>query len=265
MSNYRSQYERYYKNILNQKRGINPVKSINHYNNRQMYTNDYRNAKKRPKIINKIIFQCVTSIILFAIVFSFKIMPIQKTKEVYMLSKQYLTQDFSKDINYSYIISVINKVKSTDIKGKAVECMNLLKEKTNKVEKTSIESKIKDKYCLPVLASYMKLQGDIKGVLLEGKEGEQVICSMDGTVVKFTNNDEGQNILINHGDGIQTYYGMVKNSNIKEGDEIKKGEYLGDCNKISNTEKTGVIFKFIYMGKEQDPTEYLDFSNLKNV
>ncbi|MBN1044265.1 MULTISPECIES: M23 family metallopeptidase [unclassified Clostridium] len=265
MSNYRSQYERYYKNMLNQKKGINSGQSMNLYNSKQAYTNDYRNSKKKLGIINKIIFQCVASVILFVIIFSLKIIPIQKTKEVYMISKQYLTQDFSKDINYSYVISVINKVKSTDIKGKAVDCINLLKEKTNKVEKTSIKSKIKDNYCLPVLASYMKLQGDIQGVLLEGKEGEQVICSMDGTVVKSTANDEGQNILINHGDGIQTYYGMIKNSDIKEGDEIKKGEYLGDCNKISNTEKTGVVFKFIYMGKEQDPTEYLDFSNLKNV
>ena len=265
MSNYRSQYERYYKNILNQKRGINTRKSINPYNKRLSYANDYTNLKKKPRFINKLLFQCVFSVILFAIIFSLKITPIQKTRDIYTLSKQYLTQDFSKDINYSYVISVINKIKSTDLKDKAVDCMNLLKEKTNKVEKTSIKAKIKDNYCLPVLASYMKLQGDIKGVFLEGKEGEQVICSMDGTVVKSTTNDEGQNILINHGDGIQTYYGMIKNSDIKEGDEIKKGEYLGDCNKISSTEKTGVIFKFIYMGKEQDPTEYLDFSNLKNV
>ncbi|AOR22680.1 M23 family metallopeptidase [Clostridium taeniosporum] len=265
MSNYRSQYERYYKNILEQKRGINPIRNINTYNSKISYGNSYNSSKNKKKFVNKFIYQCVVSVILFTIIFSFKIMPVQKTKDIYTLSKQYLTQDFSKKISYPYVISVINKIKTTDFKNKAVDCMNLLKEKTAKFEKTNIKTKIKNNYCLPVLASYMKLQGDIQGVLLEGKEGQQVICSMDGTVVKATSDKDGQSILINHGDGIQTYYGMIKNSIIKEGDEVKKGEYLGDCNKISNTKKTGVIFKFIYMGKEQDPTEYLDFSNLSNV
>lgn len=264
MGNYRSQYERYYKNLLDQKKGISLNKNSDIYS-KINYGNVNGKSKNKVKFIDRLLYQCIFSMTLLVIMFSLKNIPMKVSKDVYNISKKYVTQDFSKNITYSYAIDIINKMKATDLKDKALNCMNLIKEKTNSIKETNIKSEIKDKYCLPVLASYMKLQGDNNGVLIEGKEGTQVISCMDGTVAKITNNDDGQSILINHGNGIQTYYGMLKNLSLKEGDELKKGEYLGDCSKISNTEKTGVIFKFIYMGKEQDPTEYLDFSNLDNV
>ncbi|GAA0077299.1 hypothetical protein UT300005_16770 [Clostridium sp. CTA-5] len=266
MSDYRSEYEKYYKNIMKQGKNTNvktylPSKTKNTSLNNIYGSRGNEVKSKSTTLTTKFIRQLIASLMLLILIFSFKVIPLSKAKQLYIISKNMINQN----INYSNVIQTINTLKSLNVKEKAEEYMNVFKTKTKEIGETSVKEKIKDKYCLPVLASYMKLQGDIKGVLIQGQEGQQVVCSMDGVVRKISNDEGCQNILIDHGNGIETYYGMLKNSNMAEGDQVKKGEYLGDCNKISGSGKSGVIFKFIYMGKEQDPTEYLDFSNLQNV
>ncbi|MBW6408825.1 M23 family metallopeptidase [Clostridium weizhouense] len=266
MSDYRSEYEKYYKNIMKQGKNTNvktylPSKGKNISLNNICGSMGNEVKNKTTTLTTKFIRQLIASLILITLMFSFKVISLSKNKELYIVSKNIINQN----ITYSNVIQTINSLKGLNVKEKAEEYINVFKTKTKEIGKISVKEKIKDKYCLPVLASYMKLQGDIKGVLIQGQEGQQVVCSMDGVVRKVSNDEGCQNILIDHGDGIETYYGVLKNSNIVEGDQVKKGEYLGDCNKISGSGKNGVIFKFIYMGKEQDPTEYLDFSNLQNV
>ncbi|SFC31149.1 M23 family metallopeptidase [Clostridium uliginosum] len=272
MSDYRSQYEKYYKNIMKQGKGrsVGHNSKINEYlpfNNTRSnskgktYGMGSDNIKKQTSVTTKLIRQLTASVVLLVLFFSLKVIPLQKTKEVYNFSKQVLNHK----ITYNNAIETFNRLKTVNLKDKAIEYIDVFKSKAKVIGEVRVKDKIKDEYCLPVLASYVKLQGDIQGVLIQAKEGQQVVCSMDGTIRKVTAGEGKQDILIDHGNGVETYYGMLKNVNLKEGDQVKKGEYLGDCNKIEGSEKSGMIFKFIYMGKEQDPTEYLDFSNLQNA
>ena len=88
MGNYRSQYERYYKNMLDQKKGISLNKSNDTYN-KMNYGNFYGKSKSKVKFIDKLLYQCIFSMSLFIVIFSLKNIPIKISKDVYNASKKY--------------------------------------------------------------------------------------------------------------------------------------------------------------------------------
>ena len=52
---------------------------------------------------------------------------------------------------------------------------------------------------------------------------------------------------------------------MESGSIVKKGDVIGKCGAIDSTDKKGVIFKFIYLGSEKDPSDIMNLSSFEEA
>ena len=258
MASYKDQYERYYGNVRAKAPGRVQKRdtSIDMFYGR-------RNVRKRTsmgeKIANKFIFQLVASLTLLIGFFVLKMIPIEGAKEAYIVSKEAIDKNF--DINKA--VMAINIPQLEGYKENALDYIEQIKSKVT--GKKTLKEVIKEEYITPVVGEYKKLEGENIGLLIMSSEGKDVMASFDGTVREVKEGNDGKHIVVDHGNGVETYYGLLSNLEVKEGDEIKKGQVLGKTGSLDEEGTKGIVYKLIYMGMEKDPTEILDFSNIKNV
>ncbi len=66
-----------------------------------------------------------------------------------------------------------------------------------------------------------------KGTDIAAPTGTEVLAVADGTVIESNyNNSCGYHIIIDHGDGIKTYYYHASQLKVKKGDEVKAGDVI---------------------------------------
>ncbi len=74
----------------------------------------------------------------------------------------------------------------------------------------------------------------------------------------------GQCIIIDHGMGLQTLYGHLSRIGVKEGEEVKKGDIIGDTGDTGLAGGDHLHFGVVVSGQEVNPIEWWDPSWIKN-
>lgn len=77
---------------------------------------------------------------------------------------------------------------------------------------------------------FYKVQKLHSGIDFAGPMGTHIYCTGDGVVEKVTksNGGYGNYIIVNHGYGYKTRYAHISKAHVKEGQKVKRGEYIAD-------------------------------------
>ncbi len=98
-------------------------------------------------------------------------------------------------------------------------------------------------------------------MMIRGKENQDVHSAADGVVTHVTYNEEtGNTLTVDLGDGYEAVYGQLNEITWKEGDQIKSGDLLGTLAAPTNyysEEGTNLYFQIQKDEKPVDPKEYL--------
>ena len=91
-----------------------------------------------------------------------------------------------------------------------------------------------------------------------GTEGADVIAVKDG-VVESTgwNGGYGNLIVINHGDGVLTYYAHLSGYNCRSGQKVRQGDVIGYAGNTGNSFGAHLHFGLMINGSWVDPVKYL--------
>ncbi|MBU5635970.1 M23 family metallopeptidase [Geomonas sp. Red69] len=74
----------------------------------------------------------------------------------------------------------------------------------------------------------------------------------------------GQCVIIDHGLGLQSLYGHLSRIAVKEGDQVKKGDIIGDTGDTGLAGGDHLHFGVVVSGQEVNPIEWWDPSWIKN-
>ena len=139
MSDYRSAYEKYYKNINNFANGEKQGKryfSLTGKNDSEInsrYRGGERLNNNENYLVKRIIRELIGATLLLVIFFGMKTIPLKQVKGAYNLSKQTLSQtvDYAKYIETFEDLKIedfkVEDIKSNNIKAKVGQFMNYLK------------------------------------------------------------------------------------------------------------------------------------------
>lgn len=257
MGDYKAQYERYYGNV---KRKAPGKTTIANNGFEAYYGGKARKSKGGNRgIVNMFIWQLVGTLFLLAMFLGLKMIPIEGTEDVYAISKQTVESDF----NISEAIIAINIPSFQDYKEITLDYIDQFKSMVTGTK--TLKESIKDEYVVPVIGEYKDLSGEDKGIEIITEDEKDVFASYDGKVEEVSNEEEGSHIIINHDNGVKTYYGLISNVNLKVGDEVKKGESIGKTGAVDDDGTNGIVYKIIYMDDIKNPVDLMDFSGLKSI
>lgn len=105
-----------------------------------------------------------------------------------------------------------------------------------------------------------------RGVDFQAAFGSNVVAASSGTVTKAYNPYEGQNtspgsygnyIVIDHGGGIVTLYGHLKNVMVSEGQQVQAGQLIGCAGSTGNSTGPHLHFEVQVNGNLENPMGYL--------
>jgi len=100
-----------------------------------------------------------------------------------------------------------------------------------------------------------------KGIDFKAPIGTPVVATADGVVetVKFTKEGYGygKHIIIKHDDHYKTLYAQLSEMDVKEGDEVKKGQVIGKVGSSGQSTAPHLHYEVIKDGTPQDPESYL--------
>jgi murein DD-endopeptidase MepM/ murein hydrolase activator NlpD len=88
--------------------------------------------------------------------------------------------------------------------------------------------------------------------------GDDVFATADGTVVSVGKDaSHGNNIIINHGQGLKTWYMHLSKILVAEGDQVTKGQKIGLVGNTGRSTGAHLHYEVIKNGKSVDPKPYL--------
>jgi hypothetical protein len=256
MGNYRSQYERYYGNVRTDGGGAS-YKRIGSMDNANMKKNN--NQTTFNKVVKKLIWQVSGAFILLGLLLIIKTIPLEGTKEAYTVSKKMMDEKF--DVNEA--IMAVNIPDADGYKEKALDYIDEFKSFI--IGEKTLKETIKEEYVIPTLGKKKSIEKDNDGIAIVTDGNKEVSASFDGVIREMKDEDGSKHILIDNGNGVETYYGLLSETQVNEGDKVKKGQYIGKTGSIDSSGTKGMIFKIIYMGNEKDPNEMMDLSSLEEV
>lgn len=223
MGKYSREYKDYYKRIGKDR---DKISKINKRQDKRYY-------------VKKFIYQVVGAVVLLGLLFILKNIPLKEGNDIYVFSKNTLNNDINIKNYKERILDKIDEIK------KIVSGEETLKEK------------IKNEYIMPISGDYKSTNN---AVIINPKEGcSEILASYRGVVDILDEDDNGKYIIINHKNGIQTYYGYIKEANVKVGQIVDKGRVIGRCS------NKGVYFQIVYMGIEKNPLELINLDNEKKL
>ncbi|HEY5525650.1 MAG TPA: M23 family metallopeptidase [Clostridium sp.] len=256
MGNYRAQYEKYYGSVKGKASGSK--------NKAQGYVSNGKDKREGTqqlagRLIKRIMWQLVGALVLVLLLLVIKMIPLEGTKEAYIVSKKMMDQDF----NINETVMAINIEGTEEYKEQALDYIDEIKSLV--VGGKTLKEKIKEEYVVPTLGKVKMLDDTNKGIAILTGVDKDIAAAFDGTVREVKEDGDGKHLIVDHGNGIETYYGLLSSINVKEGDKISKGENLGKSGVIDSSNTKGVVFKIIYMGLEKDPNELMDLSSLQKI
>ena len=221
MGKYSREYKDYYKRIGKDR---DKISKINKRQDKRYY-------------VKKFIYQVVGAVVLLGLLFILKNIPLKEGNDIYVFSKNTLNNDINIKNYKERILDKIDEIKKI-----------VLGEET-------LKEKIKNEYIMPISGDYNSTNN---AVIINPKEGcSEILASYRGGVDILDEDDNGKYIIINHKNGIQTYYGYIKETNVKVGQIVDKGRVIGRCS------NKGVYFQIVYMGIEKNPLELINLDNEK--
>lgn len=104
----------------------------------------------------------------------------------------------------------------------------------NELTETLEAQSIPSEYPLTGSASVTGMEGDDPGCIFDASDGSTVVATAAGTVTEITEDeDNGNTVVIDHGNGYITIYTNKGDAMVKKGDEVSQGTTLfiiGDGN-----------------------------------
>lgn len=129
---------------------------------------------------------------------------------------------------------------------------------------------VKGKFAWPVSGAYMvtskfgyRSRGYHKGIDISGSgaNGKPIIAAESGTVelVKSSHSGYGNQVVINHGNGIKTRYAhMLDNSiTVSVGQKVTRGQAIGRLGNTGNSTGPHLHFEVIVNGTQVNPWSYI--------
>lgn len=97
-----------------------------------------------------------------------------------------------------------------------------------------------------------------KGVDVAVKAGTEVRATARGTVTASAYDGIGGNfIVIDHGNGTESYYGHLRTRTVSKGDAVERGQVIGLSGNTGKTTGAHLHFQLSYRNRTVDPLEYL--------
>lgn len=96
------------------------------------------------------------------------------------------------------------------------------------------------------------------GIDIAGKIGDPIYAAAAGKVVTATRDgSHGKYIVIEHPGGLQTWYMHLSDIDVSVGDEVKKGDSIGNLGNTGRSTGPHLHFEIVKGGKAVDPMPYL--------
>lgn len=100
------------------------------------------------------------------------------------------------------------------------------------------------------------------GVYIAGEVGEDVVASAAGCVLSITSNEElGNVVTIDHGNGYATSYGMIDNIRVTPGEMVVAGTAIGSVaapTSYYSSEGSGTYFSLTHYNTPENPLDYVE-------
>ncbi len=109
-----------------------------------------------------------------------------------------------------------------------------------------------------VVTSYWGDGRNHKGLDIAAPAGTEIHAVFDG-VVTFAGwcNDYGYNVIIDHGNGVQTRYAHSRKLHVKVGDTVTQGQFIAEVGTTGQSTGNHVHFEVIINGTRVNPAPYL--------
>lgn len=235
MGSYRDQYEKYYKNIGGNNSKYVPIS--NNGGNSNFHYGEGRRKKKEGGMLSILATQTIGILIITLIMMALKYAPYKEANDIYLNAKEVMATEMEfGDFD-------------------AVEVFNEFKSKISKDE--GIENKINGSLMAPLIGEVETLEN---GVIIKTEKKKEVFAIFDGEIKDMKDSDKGKAVVIDHGNGIESYYNMISDPLVKKGDKVEKGECIGVNTKIDE-KGYKVEFKISYMGQFKEPGKYINFKD----
>lgn len=98
------------------------------------------------------------------------------------------------------------------------------------------------------------------GVDFAMKNGTNIYSTGDGVVSSISYNFRGygRSVIVDHGFGYKTRYAHMKSIAVVEGQEIKRGTYLGESGNTGRSSGPHLHYEVIYRGNFVNPMNFMD-------
>lgn len=259
MGSYRSQYQSYYRTLVNRKYTDNRKTSS--------YSNSKPSQNENSKLLNRLLRELVGVFCLLVIVLVCKMVKLPWTTDFYRYCK--LIVDYSYD--YNEIYTNITSLKMEEISSSIFNYIDNLKSDIS--GESTIKETIGNSFVEPAKGKIIRPYGESVdnvtkkktfhyGIDIEVPEDTEIKSCSEGTV-KYVGEDKeyGKYIIIDHGLGVETKYANLKEMKVEVGKSVKSGEIIGTSGSYSDPEVPHLHFELIYMADNKNPQEYLKFSS----
>jgi len=96
------------------------------------------------------------------------------------------------------------------------------------------------------------------GIDYKANEGEKILAAMDGEIVLSEyKGSYGNLVIINHGDGVQSYYAHCSKLLKAKGDIVNKGDEIAEIGSTGNSTGPCLHFEIRIDGEPVNPTSYV--------
>lgn len=258
MGNYNSQYENYYRNL----KGTSQARYNSNYGQSHSVKKD-----KGSFLGRRIMQELAGGVILFAVAMSCKFVVTPSTKAV----RDYCKSVVSSNYDYKGMVTSVKTMNISDIGEKLKGYLEKIKE--NLPMEKKINEEFKGEAIVPVngvVTSEYGYRKDPftsenkfhKGMDLDAKENTDVKVVMDGKVKVSGDDPElGKYVLVDHGKGMETYYGHLNEALFKRDDQVKKGDVIGKSGNTGKSTGPHLHFEVHNMGEAVNPREYVNFES----
>ena len=100
-----------------------------------------------------------------------------------------------------------------------------------------------------------------KGIAIKADSATPVVASWSGTVVKVVELDKphGKSVMIEHDNGLVSYYGALQKVSVSVGESVDKGDPLGLVGSGFDAEPDYLYMEVLKDGRVVNPVDYLLF------
>lgn len=108
------------------------------------------------------------------------------------------------------------------------------------------------------ISSYYGARGGHTGLDIDGEYGDSVWAAKSGTVVSAGyNGSYGNEVIISHGDNLQTRYAHLQSISVSVGDAVEIGQEIGKEGSSGNSTGSHLHFEVLIDGSQVNPLPYI--------